>query len=78
MKRKGKGSYYYKNGDSFEGDWVSDKRSGKGKLIMKDGSIYTGEFMNDMAEGNGVFTDANKNIFKSSKNNQGYFKNGRL
>lgn len=45
---------------------------------MEDGALYEGDFTNDMVEGNGKYTDANKNIFKSSKNGQGFFKNGRL
>ena len=42
--REGKGKFYYKNGDKYEGDWENDRRLGKGKLFFEDGGIFEGIF----------------------------------
>ena len=41
----GKGTYRFKNGDVYEGDWVAGKRNGFGKLTGTDGKVkYQGEW----------------------------------
>ena len=37
----GTGTYYYANGDKYEGEWKDDKRHGKGTVMYRgeDGSI---------------------------------------
>ncbi len=41
----GKGTYRFKNGDVYEGDWAAGKRNGFGKLTAADGKVkYQGEW----------------------------------
>ena len=41
----GKGTYRFKNGDVYEGDWAAGKRNGFGKLTGTDGKVkYQGEW----------------------------------
>ena len=49
---EGKGIYYYKSGNRYEGEWKNDKREGKGIYYFNDGDRYEGEFKNHKMEGN--------------------------
>jgi len=40
-KPEGWGTYYFANGDRYEGEWVDNNRHGKGKLISHKG-VYDG------------------------------------
>jgi hypothetical protein len=66
------GKYFWKNGDSYEGNWKNDLRDGKGVFIWSDGDKYDGEWKKDMKEGNCVYYDNNeKKSFKEIwKNNE--------
>jgi hypothetical protein len=56
-KRQGKGVYYFKNGDIYEGMFAESLFHGKGKLVAKQsGDIYDGMFANDKFYGFGVYT----------------------
>ncbi len=56
----GYGLYSYKNGDSYEGDFVEGKRHGLGEYIYKDTSYYRGEWENDCKSGRGVYVKNGK------------------
>lgn len=42
--RNGSGTYFYSNGDRYEGQWLNNMRHGKGTLYDNDGSLYIGEW----------------------------------
>jgi len=54
-KKNGKGVLYYKSGDKYIGDWVSDSITGRGKLYWKNGERFEGEFKNGNLSGLGTF-----------------------
>lgn len=39
-KRNGKGTYYFPNGEKYEGDWLEDKRTGQGVYCWVNGDRY--------------------------------------
>ena len=39
-KKEGKGIFYYKNGNRYEGDWRNDKKEGKGIAYYQNGDRY--------------------------------------
>jgi hypothetical protein len=45
------GTYYYANGDKYEGEWVAGK--GKGTLHYANGDKYDGELKNNKKNGKG-------------------------
>lgn len=67
----GKGTYLFKNGDKYEGDFNESHLNGFGKYIDSFGNIYIGDFKDDKFNGKGEFTrtDGTKYI--------GEFANGR-
>jgi hypothetical protein len=45
--KQGKGTYYYLNGNIYEGDWKNDKKEGFGIFIYKTtNEKYVGEWIN--------------------------------
>jgi hypothetical protein len=40
----GEGTYLWKNGNKFIGDFLYGKRSGKGEMYFKDVVLYKGSF----------------------------------
>ena len=40
--KEGKGKFFFKYGDIYDGNWKKNKRSGKGKLIYKNGALFEG------------------------------------
>jgi len=75
QKRTARGSYYYLNGDSFEGQWANDVREGKGKLLFADGGIFEGEFNKDEIC-KGKYRDKDGNLYESV--DDGCFVRGKL
>ena len=51
----GQGTFKYKNGDIYEGDFKDGLLHGNGKLTFKDGDIYIGEFKNSNRDGYGIW-----------------------
>ena len=49
------GTYFYKNGDVYEGDWKDDLKTGFGKLTMVNGAEYIGNFAEGMKHGEGNY-----------------------
>lgn len=55
-RRSGQGSITWPNGDSYEGDFVSDKLSGNGVYTFHSGDVYEGEFVEGKKHGKGKYT----------------------
>ena len=57
---EGNGTYQYKNGDLYVGDWKKGKRHGKGFYAHSVGEwetdLYVGDFVEDMKNGEGIYT----------------------
>ena len=51
---KGKGKYFFKNGESYDGDVIDDKFEGIGKFIYANGEYYIGEWKNNLRHGKGI------------------------
>lgn len=45
-KRQVHGSQIFKNGDTYEGEWLNDFADGKGKLVKESGDFYEGYWKN--------------------------------
>ena len=56
----GQGTYQYKNGDLYVGEWAEGKRNGKGSYAHSVGDwetdLYVGDFKNDQKDGYGIYT----------------------
>jgi hypothetical protein len=63
--KHGKGIYFYKNGDIYDGEFVDNMRVGKSRLRFHDGSEYIGQFIADEADGHGIFSDKYGNRYMS-------------
>ena len=59
---KGKGKYFFKNGECYDGDIIDDKFEGKGKFIYANGEYYIGEWKNNLRHGKGIFYYKSGNI----------------
>ncbi|MBK7393758.1 MAG: hypothetical protein IPI64_10740 [Chloracidobacterium sp.] len=59
----GKGERGYRNGDSYEGDFVKGRKVGQGTYTFKNGDYYVGEWKNDKWNGAGKYFVASKNAF---------------
>ena len=49
--REGKGKYFYKTGDKYDGEWKDDKKSGEGVVIYFNGDIFRGNWEEDTIMG---------------------------
>ena len=58
----GKGKYFFKNGEIYEGEILDDKFEGNGKYIYENGEYYTGQWKNDLRHGKGTLYYKNNNI----------------
>jgi len=69
----GKGTFQFKDGSIYVGEFVNNHMEGFGKLTDSRGNVYTGYFKNDKYDGIGKFerTDGTKYIgeFKEGKRN---------
>lgn len=45
--KEGIGTFTYRNGSVYEGEWKNDKRNGKGKMTFADGRVSEGIWQND-------------------------------
>ncbi|MDR0558795.1 MAG: PDZ domain-containing protein [Prevotellaceae bacterium] len=55
-ERHGQGTYFWNNGDKYEGQWLNGSRNGEGVFYWANGDKYEGSFENSKREGEGVFT----------------------
>ena len=63
-KKHGKGTYYYNNGDIYDGEWEENYRSGKGELNCKKGDLCKGDFAHDELV-SGIYVDINGSTYKN-------------
>jgi hypothetical protein len=52
----GLGKYFYVNGETYNGGWVSGQRSGSGEMTYLNGDVYVGEWSMGKREGKGTLT----------------------
>lgn len=45
-KKNGKGTYIWKNGSKYIGNFQNDYRHGYGQMFWQDGRIYKGKWVN--------------------------------
>ena len=50
------GKAWYKNGDTYEGEFVYGEKEGKGTYTWPDGAKYEGDWKDDKREGKGTYT----------------------
>lgn len=82
----GYGTMKYKNGDSYEGDWVDGVSDGNGKEFVvediKDGIVsghtYTGQFKNNMRNGKGTMIYSDGNKYEGDWHNNDKFGSGKM
>ena len=62
--RNGTGTYYYKEGGYYEGNWRDNKMNGHGKLYYETGSLaYDGLWYKDEFHGRGkIYNDEPKEL----------------
>ncbi|MFO0000445.1 MAG: phosphatidylinositol-4-phosphate 5-kinase, partial [bacterium] len=63
-RRSNKGIYFYKNGDTYIGDWRDDKFHGHGYYIFAKGERYEGELVQGYKQGYGEYHYLNGNSYK--------------
>lgn len=53
----GNGTYYYSNGNKYDGQWMNDRKEGRGVYTyLLTGEKYNGEWWNGLKDGRGIFT----------------------
>lgn len=67
----GKGTYIYRAGKEYIGEWKDGKRHGQGTYTYPDGSKYVGEFKFGKANGQGTLT------YHTGRQFTGEWKNGK-
>ena len=73
----GNGTYYHKNGDRYEGNFIDNKRYGYGTFFFEDGRKYVGNFKDGKYDGYGRFYFSNNkmkysgNYFNSERSGRG-------
>lgn len=77
----GVGSFQFRNGDVYIGEWKEGAANGKGEYKYADGRIYKGEFSEGAAEGAGLYIDASGYVYEGQysagmKNGTGSYKRG--
>ena len=68
---EGKGTFKFKNGNIYEGEWKNDKSHGTGTYKFKNGNVYTGEFKGGKRDGLGTF------LYPDGEKYVGDYKNGK-
>ncbi|XP_048202152.1 radial spoke head 1 homolog isoform X2 [Perognathus longimembris pacificus] len=57
------GTYIFKNGARYIGEYVKNKKHGQGTFIYPDGSRYEGDWANDQRHGHGVYYYVNNDTY---------------
>lgn len=60
---RGQGKLVFKDGSSYEGEWVEGKRHGNGKMVWPSGDTYEGQHVDNERSGKGKFTWAGGNTY---------------
>ena len=63
-KKHGRGTFFYKNGDRYDGYWVSGMPQGEGRMIYANENIYEGQWHEAKRNGYGVLTKRNGDHFE--------------
>ena len=72
-KREGKGIFYWKNGNKYEGDYKNDKREWKGIFYWNNDDKYVGDFKTDKKEGEGIIYYIDGKIEEGNWINDNFF-----
>jgi len=56
LRRDGKGTAKFSNGDTYVGSYANGKRNGVGKYTWSNGSTYEGEYLDNKKHGQGTYT----------------------
>ncbi len=59
----GTGTFLFKNGDTYTGEWKRRKAHGNGHYTYKNGSYYKGMFFDGLAHGDGFYQDLDGNTY---------------
>ncbi len=65
----GFGTYVWKSGSSYSGNWLNGEMSGFGTYLWATGKKYVGEWLNGKMHGEGVITKKNGDITTGNWNN---------
>jgi hypothetical protein len=60
----GEGTYYWSNGDTFEGNFTENEMNGIGKMTWADGYSYSGLWMNNRMSGKCAFFKDNEVLWE--------------
>jgi hypothetical protein len=63
-KREGYGTYIFKNGDKYVGEFRNDLFNGNGVFIWNDGARYDGQWKNGLKNGEGDYILKNGEVLK--------------
>ena len=77
-RRSGKGSITWKNGDSYEGDFISDMLSGSGTYTFASGDVYEGDFVEGKKQGHGKYTSFDGSYYEGGFENDLRHGTGKL
>jgi hypothetical protein len=74
--KRGRGTYVYKNGDKYIGQFRDEYRNGEGRLIFANGDQLSGFFANDTIQGRATMKYTNGEVysgqFKDNETREGY------
>lgn len=76
--RHGNGRIVYRDGTSFEGEWVNDKIGAKGIYIDAKANKYTGDFLNGQRTGRGTLTGSLTGDVTGFWKYEGNFRDGEV
>jgi hypothetical protein len=61
LQKKGKGTFYWADGNRYDGDFKDDKFTEKGTIYFADGDRYEGDWKDGKKHGKGTFCLADGN-----------------
>uniref|UniRef100_A0A6U4ZSS2 MORN repeat-containing protein 5 n=1 Tax=Hemiselmis andersenii TaxID=464988 RepID=A0A6U4ZSS2_HEMAN len=81
MQMHGKGTMWFEDGATYDGQWVNGKMSGKGMMTYEDGATYEGQWEDDVMHGKGTYTFPSKAVYvgdyrNGERNGWGKFDHG--
>jgi len=62
----GEGTYVYRDGSQYSGEWKDGMKHGRGKLQYDSGAYYNGQWQKDSKHGRGTYTWPNGNVYRGS------------